>query len=159
MKSSDQSERQSGCMTKHIEELMKAAEVSKYRHFRQYNYAQVPLGEKELQKSIDAGIECVDVRNCKDNDCIYWNELHYPKFTPARQLELIKLLSTGNKCDYQFSLQKDKMFNEWEFSLCVKNGCTKFKTKDFEQGIAECVLRGITQGYIDKLAVKNILEG
>lgn len=39
-------------MTNHIEELMKAAGVSKYRHFRQYNYAQVPHGEKELQNQM-----------------------------------------------------------------------------------------------------------
>ena len=71
-------------MTNHIEELMKAVEVSKYKLFRQYNYARVPHGKEELQKSKDLGIECVDVRNCKDgdNDCIYWSELHYPAFTP-----------------------------------------------------------------------------
>lgn len=148
-------------MIDYIKELMKAAEVDQYKRFKQYNDAQVLFGEELLKKTVDSGITCTNIRNYKDDNIsyIYWSELHYPKFTPARQLELIKLLSTGNKCDYQFSLQKDKMFNEWEFSLCVKNGCTKFKTKDFEQGIAECVLRGITQGYIDKLAVKNILEG
>lgn len=76
-------------MTNHIEELMKAAGVSKYRYFRQYNYAQVPHGEKELQKSIDAGIECVDVRNCKDNDCVYTfiNENKLDKTEVRRILE------------------------------------------------------------------------
>lgn len=33
-------------MTNHIEQLMKAAGVSKYRYFRQYNYAQVPYGKE-----------------------------------------------------------------------------------------------------------------
>ena len=78
-------------MTNHIKELMKAAGVSKYRYFRQYNYAQVPYGKEELQKSIDHGIECVNIHNTNDN-YIYWTELRYPAFTPARQLELIKLI-------------------------------------------------------------------
>ena len=94
-------------MTNYIEQLMKAAGVSKYKLFRQYNYAQVPHGKEELQKSIDTGIECVNVRNPKGEDCIYWNELHYPAFTPAKQLELIKLLAErkgysgiGEQIDY-----------------------------------------------------------
>ena len=130
-------------MTNHIEELMKAAGVSKYRHFRQYNYAQVPHGEKELQKSIDAGIECVDVRNCKDNDCIYWNELHYPKFTPAKQLELIKLLA--KRKGYSCIGEQIDYFTEID-------GLT------FENAIAQITSNAISSKILNKSEVKRILE-
>lgn len=132
-------------MTNHIEELMKAAGVSKYRLFRQYNYAQVPHGKEELQKSKDLGIECVNIRNCKDedNDCIYWNELHYPVFTPAKQLELIKLIAKrkgysgiGEQIDY---------FTEID-------GLT------FEEAIAQITSNAISSKILNKSEVKKILE-
>ena len=140
-------------MTNHIEELMNAAGVSKYRHFRQYNYAQVPHGEKELQKSIDAGIECVDVRNCKDNDCIYWNELHYPKFTPAKQLELIKLLS-----DFRCFQALD---NSWVMTHCYLQGMRFYRikgSKDFSDTLAYLILYLIVENQLNKSEVKKILE-
>lgn len=144
-------------MTNHIEKLMKAAGVSKYRHFRQYNYAQVPHGEKELQKSIDAGIECVDVRNCKDNDCIYWNELHYPKFTPAKQLELIKLI--GQQSGFQIHqnegmdwLLSDSIYADLSFNT------QGYSYSSFENALCKLTINLLKKKALNKSEVKRILE-
>ena len=130
-------------MTNYIEQLMKAAGVSKYKLFRQYNYAQVPHGKEELQKSIDTGIECVNVRNPKGEDCIYWNELHYPAFTPAKQLELIKLLAErkgyggiGEQIDY----------------------FTEIYGLTFENAIAQITSNAISSKILNKSEVKRILK-
>ena len=145
-------------MTNHIEELMKAAGVSKYRYFRQYNYAQVPYGKEELQKSVDHGIECVNIHNTNDN-YIYWTELRYPAFTPARQLELIKLIGTGNGINWSFTLSKYHLFKKWTFTATINTGVTEIEHTNFDQGLAELVLVLINENKLDKSEVKRILSG
>ena len=151
-------------MTNHIEELMKVVEVSKYKLFRQYNYARVPHGKEELQKSKDLGIECVDVRNCKDgdNDCIYWSELHYPAFTPSKQLELIKLIMKAGDIDniHQYYYEISKMFVFECRSLPELGTYNQWSTQNvnYELALAELVLILINENKLDKSEVKKILE-
>lgn len=146
-------------MTNHIEELMKAAEVSKYRLFRQYNYAQVLHGEKELQKSKDAGMECVDVRNCKDNDCIYWNELYYPKFTPAKQLELIKLILKKPYIEWEQYFENNKFIMKADMPdetyACLT---IDVENTEYALALAEFITELLKIKRLDKSEVKRILE-
>ena len=102
-------------MTNHIEQLMKAAGVSKYS---------------------------VNIHNTNDNH-IYWTELHYPAFTPARQLELIKLLAErkgysgiGEQIDY----------------------FTEIYGLTFENAIAQITSNAISSKILNKSEVKRILE-
>lgn len=148
-------------MTNHIEQLMKAAGVSKYRYFRQYNYAQVPYGKEELQKSVDHGIECVNIHNTNDNH-IYWTELHYPAFTPARQLELIKLILKANNVD-SFSQYYSEVLKAFVFtckSLPEMNTYNVWESinTDYALALAELVLRLIEENQLNKSEVKRILE-
>lgn len=132
-------------MTDYIEELMKKAEVSKNTYFRQYNYGQVPYGEEELQISKDLGIECINVRICKDeeNAHIYWTELHYPDFTPAKQLELIKLLA--ERKGYSGIGEQIDHFIE----IC---GLT------LEESIAQITSNAIASRLLDKSEIRRILS-
>lgn len=131
-------------MTNHIEELMKAAGVEPEKRFKEC---------KENAKNIGvcANYPCI---SCKKSVFID----KYPDFTPAKQLELIKLLSIGNGINYHFDLHKYKLFDKWEFTSYVNTGGTRIEHTDFEQGLAELVLRMILAGHIDKSEVKRILE-
>lgn len=61
------------------------------KKFRQYNFGQVPYGQKELKKSLDEGIECryIKAEPNKGNDCVFWTEIYYPELTDRILLELI----------------------------------------------------------------------
>lgn len=142
-------------MTNHIEELMKAAGVSKYKLFRQYNYAQVPHGKEELQKSIDAGIECVNVRNPKGEDCIYWNELHYPAFTPAKQLELIKLIGKKHRA---ITYIQGTDYYAMQVNPVLRAFGMYYEAESFEEVIAITTLELLKVNELNKLEVKRILE-
>ena len=65
------------------------------RHWQQYNFAQVENGLKlfsERQKLADEGyikITCKKLNPTEFNDCVYWEEYHYPQITDRHYLELI----------------------------------------------------------------------
>ena len=134
-------------MTNHIEELMKAAGVEKqYYSFKSadgntYNWELNENGNEKYKKYF-----------------IGEPELKERTFTPAKQLELIKLISIGNGINYHFDLHKYKLLDKWEFTSYVNTGGTKVEHTNFEQGLVELVLRMISKGHIDKSEVKRILE-
>ena len=70
------------------------------RHWQQYNFAQVENGLKlfpERQKLADEGyikITCNKLNPTEFNDCVYWEEYHYPQITDRILLELIIILGT-----------------------------------------------------------------
>ena len=140
---------------------MKAAGVGKYKLFRQYNYAQVPHGEEELQKSKNLGIECVNIRNCKDEDntCIYWYELHYPVFTPEKQLELIKLIASTKKVEC-FYIQLVKEGFKISCLIDTGNIPSAINATDpvSDNALAQLVSNLIVRNWIDKSEVRRILE-
>lgn len=143
-------------MTNHIKELMKAAGVSKYRYFRQYNYAQVPYGKEELQKSIDHGIECVNIHNTNDNH-IYWTELHYPAFTPAKQLELIKLIGL----ERGFQIHQNEGF-DWILSESIyvdlSFNTQGYSYSSFENALCDLTVNLLEKNAIEKSKVRRILS-
>ncbi len=120
--------------TKEYKELCECYNVKKCEHYRQYNYAQVSNGLKKLKQSQEKGIECIRIKNkpTEFNDCVYWTELHYPKFTAEKQLELIKLIG--------------------------KIGCIDLVDMDRELDvqIVEIVIK--LQNQLDHAKVKEILE-
>ncbi len=71
------------------------------RHWQQYNYAQVENGLKlfpERQKLADEGyikITCKKLNPTEFNDCVYWEEYHYPQITDHILLELICIAHTS----------------------------------------------------------------
>lgn len=71
------------------------------RHWQQYNYAQVENGLKlfpERQKLADEGyikITCKKLIPTEFNDCVYWEEYHYPQITDSILLELICIAHTS----------------------------------------------------------------
>ena len=71
------------------------------RHWQQYNYAQVENGLKlfpERQKFADEGyikITCKKLIPTEFNDCVYWEEYHYPQITDRILLELICIAHTS----------------------------------------------------------------
>ena len=71
------------------------------RHWQQYNYAQVENGLKlfpERQKLADEGyikITCKKLTPTEFNDCVYWEEYHYPQITDSILLELICIAHTS----------------------------------------------------------------
>ena len=71
------------------------------RHWQQYNYAQVENGLKlfpERQKLADEGyikITCKKLNPTEFNDCVYWEEYHYPQITDSILMELICIAHTS----------------------------------------------------------------
>ena len=71
------------------------------RHWQQYNYSQVENGLKlfpERQKLADEGyikITCKKLNPTEFNDCVYWEEYHYPQITDHILLELICIAHTS----------------------------------------------------------------
>ena len=71
------------------------------RHWQQYNFAQVENGLKlfpERQKLTDEGyikITCKKLNPTEFNDCVYWEEYHYPQITDSILLKLICIAHTS----------------------------------------------------------------
>ena len=85
------------------------------RHWQQYNFAQVENGLKlfpERQKLADEGyikITCKKLNPTEFNDCVYWEEYHYPQITDRHYLELIVLLSGVCCMNFAFERSLDEM--------------------------------------------------
>lgn len=82
----------------------------------------------------------------------------YPLFTPSKQLELIKLIGTGNGINWSFTLSKYHLFKKWTFTATINTGVTEIEHANFDQGLAELVLVLINENKLDKSEVKKILE-
>ena len=134
-------------MTNHIEELMKAAGVEKqYYSFKSadgntYNWELNENGNEKYKKHF-----------------IGEPELKERTFTPAKQLELIKLIGTGNGINWSFTLSKYHLFKKWTFTATINTGVTEIEHTNFDQGLAELVLVLINENELDKSEVKRILK-
>lgn len=78
------------------------------RHWQQYNFAQVKNGLKlfpERQKLADEGyikITCKKLNPTEFNDCVYWEEYHYPQITDHILLELMELLMKQQATEFYY---------------------------------------------------------
>lgn len=118
------------CVVEDIqEEFFKLYGIPKVENYRQYNYAQVPRGLEELQKSIDAGIECKWINRTPTpfNNCVYWTELHNPKITDERLLDLLFLVSRQDEFILYASDREKCTFTVLKF--LIDNYSENLKTK------------------------------
>lgn len=90
-----------------------------------------------------------------DNDGCDNFEIDLPKFTPQKQLELIKLV--GNKGEFKY---EECYFDGEEDCLCVAViNCTRYDASgdDFDIALVRLLIR--LQDVLNKSKVKEILEG
>lgn len=123
-------------MTNHIEQLMKAAGVDR-----------LPKPCNECEHYMDCGSGC---------------QTPYPAFTPAKQLELIKLILKANNVD-SFSQYYSEVLKAFVFtckSLPEMNTYNVWESinTDYALALAELVLRLIEENQLNKSEVKRILE-
>ncbi len=125
-------------MTNHIEQMMKTAGV----------------------KSITVENRCkecdMNMEECGCFDC--YKEI-YPPFTPAKQLELIKLIAKANEAACFYYAKKKRNHS----LLCLTNSTgfvesIKFSSQNFETALAGLVLRMLKKNELDKAEVRRILE-
>lgn len=120
-------------MTNHIEELMKAAGVDR-----------LPRPCNECEHYMDCGSGC---------------QTPYPSFTPAKQLELIKLiLKGGNLIELEYARVRDHYCFRWYNATVTYDDCITFKNKYYELALAELVYTFINENKLNKSEVKRILE-
>ena len=138
----------------HIEQLMKAAGVVPV-HLTDCSFINV-------RKGYDVGTDCcpaVEDERLKCEDCEHSKEtqLIYPAFTPAKQLELIKLIVDKcqeikiykNKCMDSFLFQAQENWGEYEYKANVEN---------FGSCLAILILELLKNNKLNKSEVKRILE-
>lgn len=86
----------------------------------------------------------------------------YPDFTPAKQLELIKLILKGDKT-YNLELEYvgvcDHYCFSWFDATVTYDNCITVKNKYYELALAELVYTLINENKLDKSEVKRILSG
>lgn len=127
-------------MTNHIEEMMKAAGVKqKFRYIvlffnNEYEARRedMPIYFKALKKG-DIKVKRVIK--------------YYPPFTPAKQLELIKLLFKKIPTSLNFYFEPIENTDKWQY---IHTDLT------FEEALAEMVWNALT--VLDKAEVKRVLE-
>ena len=140
-------------MTNHIEELMKAAGVVPV-HLTDCSFVNV-------RKGYDVGTDCcpaVEDERLKCEDCEHSKEtqLIYPAFTPAKQLELIKLIG---KELVSLNYRQHKDFYAMQVNS-VNRYCGIYKEADtFEELLADIIVELIKFGELNKSEVKRILSG
>lgn len=131
-------------MTNYVNELMKAAGVGyiiKCKH-----------GE-EFPENCDCNYPCEECSACIKK---------YPAFTPAKQLELIKLILKADNVD-SFSQYYSEVLKAFVFtckSLPEMNTYNVWESinTDYALALAELVLRLIEENQLDKSEVKRILK-
>ena len=140
-------------MTNHIEELMKAAGVVPV-HLTDCSFINI-------RKGYDVGTDCcpaVEDERLKCEDCEHSKEtqLIYPAFTPAKQLELIKLIG---KELVSLNYRQHKDFYAMQVNS-VNRYCGIYKEADtFEELLADIIVELIKFGELNKSEVKRILSG
>lgn len=127
-------------MTNYIEELMKAVGVET----KTESYCKWECEKPALETS----------PICHDADCLFRKiRTFYPAFTPAKQLELIKLIRDFN-C-FQGELNWVMTHNDINRVKSYRvEGC-----KDFTDTLANFILYLIVKKQLNKSEVKRILEG
>ena len=128
-------------MTNHIEQMMKTAGVG--------FISQCKHGD-EFPQNCDCDYSC--------EECSAQIK-KYPDFTPAKQLELIKLIAKANEAACFYYAKKKRNHS----LLCLTNSTgfvesIKFSSQNFETALAGLVLRMLKKNELDKAEVKRILE-
>lgn len=133
------------------------------RDWWQFNYAQVERGLKifpERQKLANEGyIKIIQkmLNPRPENDCVYWEEYHYPQITDRILLELMELLMKQQATEFYYN-------DEYLFSskLLGSNRPTCNRVKDLRELIlrtANC-LGGFTPLKDEMLKqVQSLFEG
>ena len=107
---------------------------------------------EELMKA--AGVEPETVTDYELNEYKV-----YPDFTPAKQLELIKLiLKGGNLIELEYARVRDHYCFSWYDATVTYDDCITFKNKYYELALAELVYTFINENKLNKSEVKRILE-
>lgn len=114
-----------------------------------------------------AGVKSITVeKRCKECDmnmeecgCFDCYKEIYPPFTPAKQLELIKLIAKANEAACFYYAKKKRSHS----LLCLTNSTgfsevIKFSSQNFETALAGLVLRMLKKNELDKAEVRRILE-
>lgn len=127
-------------MTNHVNELMKAAGVET----KTESYCKWECKKPALETS----------PICHDADCLFRKiRTFYPAFTPAKQLELVKLIG-------DFNCFQDEISN-WVMTHHDINRVRSYRVegnKDFSDTLANFILYLIVKKQLDKSEVKRILE-
>ena len=173
-------------MTNHIEQMMKAAGV-KPRFYMEVNVGDLDcnfqeVSEKTLKKLWENWgfhLQCSDYwmedeeaesipENFEDFKRSDFWEKKYPPFTPAKQLELIKLIcKSRNICELSIHLvpygagedfwfQKVTYFKEQKCYMDKEP--VLVAASKFENVLAELTIELIKSNELDKAEVKRILE-
>ena len=158
-------------MTNHIEQMMKVAGV-KPRFYMEVNVGDLDcnfqeVSEKTVKKLWENWgfhLQCSDYwmedeeaesipENFEDFKRSDFWEKKYPPFTPAKQLELIKLIADFHcfkDLNGFWNMTSVDMGKHQIYSLCCE--------KSFEDSLAEFTTHLIARITIDKAEVKRILE-
>lgn len=140
-------------MTNHIEELMKAAGVDKVTTRgcnEHYCNKGIDIYEAHYREYLKESPSC---ENCPKNQYIKI----YPAFTPAKQLELIKLIV--EKCQ-EIKIYKNKYMDSFLFQAQESWGEYEYKAdvENFDSCLASLILEILKNNKLDKPEVKRILE-
>ena len=156
MNSNNQSERQSGCMTNHIEELMKAAGVKQYKR----TYFECKGGRSTICLCPQIGVPnawCKE--DCNGEEMREKVEYFTPAFTPAKQLELIKLIVDIKEVEC-FYIQANK--NGYKISCLIET--TNFPAAVIatdpvmDIALAKLLIKLLKKCELNKSKVKRILK-
>ena len=133
-------------MTNHIEELMKAAGAET----KTESYCKWECEKPALETS----------PICHDADCLFRKiRTFYPAFTPAKQLELIKLIANIKEVEC-FYIQTNK--NGYKISCLIETtnfSATVIATDPvMDIALAKLLIKLLKKRELDKSEVKKILE-
>ena len=145
-------------MTNHIEELMKAAGVKPYKR----SYFECKGGRSTICLCPQIGAQNAWCKEeCDGEEMQEKVEYFDPAFTPAKQLELIKLILKGSKT-YNLELEYvgvcDHYCFSWFDATVTYDDCITVNNKCYELALAELVYILINENKLDKSEVKRILE-
>lgn len=139
-------------MTNHIEQLMKAAGVEPYKR----PYFECKGGRSSICLCPQIGVPnawCKE--DCDGEEMQEKVEFFYPAFTPAKQLELIKLIGKKHRAityiqgtDY-YAMQVNPVSRAFGMY---------YEAESFEEVIVITILELLKVNELDKSEVKKILE-
>lgn len=143
-------------MTNHIEELMQAAGVVPV-HLTDCSFINI-------RKGYDVGTDCcpaVEDERLKCEDCEHSKEtqLIYPAFTPAKQLELIKLVLKKPYIEWEQYFENNKFIMKADMPdetyACLT---IDVENTEYALALAEFITELLKIKRLDKSEVKRILK-
>ena len=141
-------------MANYIEQLMKAAGVEPYKR----SYFECKGGRSTICLCPQIGVPnawCKE--DCNGEEMQEKVEFFYPDFTPAKQLELIKLIV--EKCQ-EIKIYKNKYMDSFLFQAQESWGEYEYKAdvENFDSCLATLILEILKNNKLDKTEVRRILE-